>query len=65
MTNNFKDNLIYYRKENHLTQTELAKALNVSCGIISLWENGLREPTLTNIIAIINLFGITFEDLIN
>ena len=44
--NQFAERLKYLRKEKDLKQEELANALNVSKGIISLWENGLREPTI-------------------
>ena len=46
MENNFGYRLKELRVENNIGQVELAKAINVSKGIISLWENGLREPKL-------------------
>ena len=45
--NMFKENLKSLRIENNIGQIELAKQIGVSKGIISLWENGLREPTMT------------------
>ena len=40
------------RLEKQMGQVELANALGVSKGIISLWENSLREPGLSSLIAI-------------
>ncbi len=35
------DNLLYLRKENHLTQEELAEKLGVSRQAIAKWESGI------------------------
>ena len=43
---------------------ELAKALGVSKGIISLWENGLREPSMTNLIALAKFFEVSIDYLV-
>ena len=48
--NKFKDNLKDLRQERKLGQVELAHALGVSKGVISLWENGLREPNMYSLI---------------
>ena len=53
----FGDRLKSLRKSKDIGQIELAQALGVGKGIISLWENNLREPTLSNIIAIIKFFN--------
>ena len=47
-----------------LTQTDVAEILDVSCGIISLWENGLREPTARNILKAAEFFGVTCDYLL-
>ena len=49
------------RIESGLGQVELAQKLNVSKGIISLWENGLREPKLSNLIAISRFFHVSID----
>lgn len=64
MNNKFKENLKFLRQEKNLGQIELAKILGVSKGIISLWENGLREPTLSNLIAISNYFKVSIDYLV-
>ncbi len=52
------------RKEKDLKQEELANALNVSKGIISLWENGLREPTMSNLVTIASYFHVSIDYLV-
>ena len=49
------------RLERHVNQVTLAQAIGVSKGIISLWENGLREPTLTNLIALSKYFDVSID----
>ncbi len=62
--NVFKDNLKELRLEKNLGQVELAKALDVSKGIISLWENGLREPNMYSLIKLAKFFDITIDELV-
>ncbi|MDE7297143.1 MAG: helix-turn-helix domain-containing protein [Clostridia bacterium] len=66
MENNlrFQESLKELRNERKIGQTELAKAIGVSSGIISLWKNGLREPTLSNLIALADYFDITIDYLV-
>ncbi len=47
-----------------LGQVQLAKELGVSKGIISMWENGLREPTMSSLIALADFFDITLDTLV-
>lgn len=61
MNNIFSERLKDLRIEKGIEQIELAKAIEVSKGIISLWENGLREPKLTNLIALANYFAVTID----
>ena len=52
------------RQEKKLGQVELAKIIGVSKGIISLWENGLREPNLYSLIALAKFFDISIDELV-
>ena len=61
MENTFKDNLKALRIEAGLGQVELAQALGVSKGIISLWENGQREPKLSNLVLIAKFFHVSID----
>ena len=64
MDNQFKHNLKNLRIEKNIGQVELAKALGVSKGIISLWENGLREPSMTNLIALAKFSEVSIDFLV-
>ncbi len=64
MENNFKENLKTLRLERGIGQVELANALMVSKGVISLWENGLREPGMSSLIAIAKYFGVSIDYLV-
>ncbi|MBO5224376.1 MAG: helix-turn-helix transcriptional regulator [Clostridia bacterium] len=57
----FAEKLKELRMENQVGQVELASSINVSKGIISLWENGLREPKLSNLIALATFFNVTID----
>ena len=60
----FKENLKSLRTEANIGQVELAKKLGVSSGIISLWENGLREPGMYSLIAIAKFFDVSLDFLV-
>lgn len=64
MENKFKDTLKELRIEKGIGQVKLAQELGVSKGVISLWENGLREPTMTSLILIADYFGVTLDFLV-
>ncbi len=60
----FGETLKELRMASGLGQVALAKELGVSKGIISLWENGLREPTMSNLVALSEYFDISIDELI-
>ena len=64
MKNLFKDNLKQLRTETGLGQVELAKRLGVSKGVISFWENGLREPSMSSLITLSKFFKVTIDYLV-
>lgn len=64
MKNLFPQRLKELREEKKLTKSELAKQINVSCACISRWEQGLREPSLSSIIILIQFFDCTSDYLI-
>lgn len=61
MENRFKDILKMLRQEANVGQVELAKAIGVSNGIISLWESGKREPTMSSLISLSNYFKVSLD----
>ncbi len=57
----FGESLKELRRERRLGQSELAAAIGVSNGIVSLWENGRREPTLSHLIALADYFQVSLD----
>ena len=64
MENIFGKNLKQLREDAGVGQVMLAKHLGVSKGIISMWENGLREPTMSSLILIANFFNVSIDYLV-
>ncbi len=62
--NTFKENFKALRTAANIGQVELAQKLGVSKGIISLWENGLREPNMSSLIAIAKFFNVSIDFLV-
>lgn len=58
------DRLKNLRIEKNLTQTELGNMIGVKKSTISCYENGVRVPSLENLIDIIHVFGISADYLI-
>ena len=61
----FGENLKYYRKINNINQKEFAKQLSTTQQRVSEWECNKVEPSLYNIVRILNVFQISFEELID
>lgn len=49
------------REENNITQEELAKKLDLSKGIISLYENETRKPSLEILVKLSELFNCSMD----
>lgn len=64
MENLFKERLRELRQEKGIGQKALAKQIDISHGAISLWENGQREPTMSNLIVLAKYFGVSVDYLI-
>ena len=64
MKTKFAERLKELRQNKNIGQVELARFIGVSKGTISLWENGLREPTLSNIVSLAKFFDVTTDNLI-
>ncbi len=61
---NLGNNLKYYRKINNVSQKDFAKKMDTTQQRVSEWECDKIEPSLYNIIKILKIFNITFEELI-
>lgn len=51
------------RKIKGITQTQLAKACNVSVSTVSNWERGKTEPTVSQAKKIANVCGMKIDDI--
>ena len=60
----FRERLRELRGENEMTQTDIAKILNVSKMAISHWEKGHSEPSITQLKQMAKLFGVSIDYLV-
>lgn len=60
----FSKKIVKIRKDNNLTQEELAEKLNVSRQAVSNWENNRNLPDIEMLIIISKRFSISLDDLI-
>lgn len=58
-------NIIYLRKENKLTQAELAERLNYSDKAVSKWERAESVPDIEILKNLAQMFGVTVDFLLN
>ena len=61
---NFSEKLVILRKENGLSQENLAEKLNVSRQAVAKWENGFGFPDISNLISISEIFNVTLDYLV-
>ena len=61
----FCDKLQKIRKENNITQEQLADKLNVSRQAVSKWESGTAYPDTEKLIQISKIFNTSLDELIN
>lgn len=62
---NLSDKILSLRKQNGLSQGELAEKLNVSQQAVSRWEVGSAQPDVSNVLQLSKLFGVTTDYLLN
>ncbi len=65
MNNNFSENIKKIRKENNLSQEQLAEELGVSRQAISKWESGAAYPEMDKIISICKKYNCNIDDLLH
>lgn len=56
--------LLNYRKNNNLSQEELASKIGVSRQAVSKWERGEASPDTDNLIALAEIYGVTLDELL-
>ena len=52
------------RKENELTQKDLAEKINVSDKAVSRWETGKGYPDVTSLVSLSDYFGVSVNELL-
>jgi transcriptional regulator with XRE-family HTH domain len=57
-------NLRYLRKQSSKTQSEIASLIQKGQTTIGNWENGISEPSLSELLIISNYFDIPLDTLI-
>ncbi len=62
--NTFGNNLIRIRKEQGLTQTDLAKMIGVSQRMIVYYEKEVKRPPLDRVEAIAKALNVSIDELI-
>lgn len=61
---NLGENIYKFRTEKHMSQGDLADALEVSRQSVSKWENNAAVPELEKLAKLAELFGITIDELV-
>jgi transcriptional regulator with XRE-family HTH domain len=56
--------LFELRNEKSLSQRDMAKIMNISQGTFNNWENGNTQPSIEQLIALANYFGVSVDYLI-
>lgn len=62
---NLSDNLKRIRKENNLSQEQLADKLNVSRQSVSKWESGSAYPEMDKVLQLCKMFDLSMDELLN
>lgn len=53
-----------HRTKNKTTQEFVAETIGVSRQSVSKWEQGLTDPSTSNLFALAKLFGVSVEELL-
>lgn len=53
------------RKENNMTQEQLASIMNVSNKSVSRWENGKTMPDISMLSPLADILGVSVQELLN
>ena len=53
-----------YRTKNKMTQEFVAEAVGVSRQSVSKWEQGITDPSTSNLFALAKLFNVSVEELL-
>ena len=53
-----------YRTKCKMTQEFVAESIGVSRQAVSQWEQGVSDPSTTNLLALAKLYGVSAEELL-
>ena len=53
-----------HHTKNKMTQEFVAEAVGVSRQSVSKWEQGISDPSTSNLFALAKLFGVSVEELL-
>ena len=59
--NTIGDNIAKLRKQNHMTQVELANKLNFTYQTISSWERGVSSPDVDSLTKLCHIFNVSLD----
>ena len=62
---NLKDNLKKIRKDNNLSQEDLAEKLGVSRQSVSKWEQGIAYPEMDKVLQLCKMFNLNIDEILN
>ncbi|WP_438760806.1 helix-turn-helix domain-containing protein [Enterococcus sp. AZ194] len=60
---NLQKNIRTLRRQQGLTQNELAQKLTISAGAVSKWETGMSLPDTEHLLPLAKLFGVSLDQL--
>ena len=61
----FHENLLQLRRQNRLSQEQLAEKLEISRQTLSKWETGDSVPDIEKCKRLADIFGVTLDELVN
>ena len=59
------DNIKFLRKNNHLTQEQLAEKIGIKRSLVGAYEEGRADPRLNNLLKISEIFKVSVDTLIS
>ena len=55
----------FYRRSLHLSQNEVARRMGGVNSTLSFWERGIKEPKISNLVAVAEILGVSETDLLH
>ena len=55
----------FYRRSLNLSKYRLAKSLGVAYSLVRYWEQGIKDPTTSNLMKLARTLGVTETELLH